>query len=373
MKSIPIASLFLFLFFSLALPAQNERSWDQGRLTRADFIPQCQEGRLGELHWDIVAEKKVQKQGNLSVHYYSTRSVMDPKRSWVNPDLYNQQVLDYLQTEFDWVESNRRSLQSQWGHTIGRNLYEMKHELRKATETYRRDCNDGYNTVAVSEYKKKIEDLDSQFSTNTDSLFSRVQAEYLTNNQTGLFLGFNNEWSRVFANEPVWIPLLTVGINGQYKRLFLEFEILMNFGTHRSPRVNYHDLELAYDWAPSDAFGALEWCLRGGYQIINHRRLSIYPFVGVKKESLFQYIKPIDETNSKTTSSWIEGFGGQFGLAFNCQMRRDLFLSTKRESYYETKLVFKLFGDMIQFQSIGPVWSINAGVAINLCDYLSTL
>ena len=59
MRSIPIASLFLF--FSLALSAQNERSWDQGRLTRADFIPQCQEGRLGELHWDIIAEKKVKK------------------------------------------------------------------------------------------------------------------------------------------------------------------------------------------------------------------------------------------------------------------------------------------------------------------------
>ncbi|MBQ3723130.1 MAG: hypothetical protein II851_05410 [Bacteroidales bacterium] len=364
--------LLLIIHLQVAiLSGQNCRLWKDGALLQSDFVEIKRDLSIGELKWGISLEKATARSGNLRVHYHTSATYMDPSRSWVSPNGWNEPTREYLQTGFDWLELNRRKAQHVFYTDPSVDFYKLKSELRTAMETYRRNCDSGNNLTAVSSYRQIVDEQMGLYADDMDSLFVLAKRISQVPSSFGFFAGFRSDWSRVFPPGMTYIPFLAFGADWQYKKICLEFEAMFNFGHINSPNVSYRDSELSYDWEKDKPFGATGWCFRGGYRVCDGNFMVIIPFAGLKKENLFQRTIIPNEKGDGMASSWIEGIGGQVGCAFRFNLRRDCFLSIKANSLYETDITISLFGDRLQYKGAGSSWSINLGLLINVFEHLS--
>ena len=371
MKRTLISSLLL-IFLPFTVFCQDcYRFWRDGALSQNDFAQKMDNSSMGELRWGIVLDKKVAKKGLLRIHYQTSSTYMDSCNSWISPDSWTEGVGEFFQTGFDWLEFNRRKAENAYYKTPGISLYQIKSEVRSAMEAYCRDCNDGQNPIAISAFREVIDRQRASMDLDPDSLFSLPQRFLEQESPWGLFVGVNTEWTGVFPNGLTFIPLLTLGINWQCKALWLGFEAEANVGTQRSKNVMYYDSELMYEWDNNKTFGATGWCFRGGYYVWKNGNLSIAPFAGIKRESFFQYTNFTKDSGME--SSWINGLGGQVGIAFKRKIRQDYFMFPSNNSLFETDLTITVFGDRMSFKEIGSVWSVNIGLSVNIWDYVSFL
>ena len=85
------------------------RYWDEGPLTFDNFSTRDTEWpAISQFGYNIMYSPKEWKIGNTVIRAYDSRSFMNPYSSWVHSKYRTDELLQYIQTEFDYVEICRR-------------------------------------------------------------------------------------------------------------------------------------------------------------------------------------------------------------------------------------------------------------------------
>jgi hypothetical protein len=287
----------------------NLKSWDEGKLTWADFTEKQTDLGTSELKYFLGYKTERSKFGDtLQVRIVAYCSI-DRMLSWVNPQYKTEQTLLFNQVVFDLVEIHRRKLQ--WELDMVRSVldYESKYwfiinACSKEIDRYTKESNGGQDLSIIHLWQQKV--------TNELNVLPIGQTPNYTPTQFGYGMHFgigsgllSGSLGKHFG--PTFN--FTFGFEIAYGKSFF----LMN-GTLAGDKVlNEYISSGTWDKGQTAAVAILD--LSYGYSIPINPKIKITPFVGLG----ITEFNGVDYTTS--TALRLVDYNASFGLNADYKLR----------------------------------------------------
>ena len=354
--------------------------WSEGKLTEEDFqirkvsdlVEDSSDKMPGVLDWSIGCDTETVKIGNLRYEYTTTRTYMDQVQSWINQDVPRRQTLEYLQTEFDIVESFRRKLQDQ----LNQNPYNYRYIrdynhrlLTSAIDALRMETAYGYDRIALAKYQ-------IQYEQELDSWEEVPIAEPKIVDKgygTKFYFGYNSQlFGSSISNYIGPTQGVIMGIDFLIRNFGMGFSLAVGGAGPLKEDNFYFDSKNGYRWQKGVNSSSGITMLNVEYTILDKPVFSLTPEAGIGVHYFNQKL-PEELRTKGNSDSEIATFIMKAGMNFNIKLRRKLSLAYGSYSYYESCLVLKVFGARSMFKEIGPVNSINLGLCLDFGFFADTV
>ena len=363
---------------TLALPAMAQntagykdaaKEWSDGPLTEADFsvrhLASTLDNVAGDLNWGIKFVPVKDKIGNLRFRHMNSVTYMDKLGSWQCPEYRQPWSMDYFQTMFDMVEINRRKMQADLNanpqdHEQIREYYSRS--LRSLDETYKMETDRGNDAAAVTRYQVQArEELDAWEEAPLEEPAIRHTAVGI-----GMYAGYEGEAFLSPLSDVLGMRhQLQFGWVVPVKQFYTAVDFGVAFGSPVKKDAFIHDVENDYDWRKSEKYTGGNFNFRLGYRVVDQPRVALIPFAGAGG-SFIEQDTGWKDMDGKTVTSTCGGLRLQGGVLLQAKYLRHLTALSYNSEYGEHSLAFRIYGARTSFKGIGPVWSVNFGVCVDV-------
>ena len=355
--------------------------WDQGPLTRRNFSTRKSDTHMCEFLYGFDVQDSKLTVGNTSFYQPSTRTYMDPFRSWIDPVHINEGMLTNLQTSFDYVEVCRRRADNEimagakfsFRDVYGFHLGVADDFINKLEE----ETAQGTDTSAVRFYADKVRaELDSleDAASNLDFLL------YPTRFGSGFHIGAGSE---VFLGPAsrYFTPLVGLNMGGDlmFGRVDVFLEMLLAWGGRFR-----QDIPLdGYSWSAGKKQKGGSMDISFGYTVKDALGYRFMPFVGIGVGFIDYPENPGNRTDNSgelKKSDEVSGLRLQAGIASDFKLHREIdrrwgmtSLSefTFRTRFYVARTDLRrvnFSGSGLAFSS--PAWTVNFGISLNMMNWI---
>ena len=355
--------------------------WDQGPLTRSNFSSRKSASQACEFLCGLDVQESRTKIGNTSFLQHSSRTYMDPFRSWIDPEQFNEGLLTNLQTGFDYVEVCRRRAEREimkgtkfsYQDIYGFHLGVADNFISKLNE----ETAQGADTSAVRFYADKVRaELDSLADAGADYDFLLYPAGF----GSGIHAGAGSE---VFVGSAsrYFSPLVGLNLGGDlfFGRVDVFLEMLLAWG---GPFRQDVPLD-GYSWSAGKKQKGGSMDISFGYTVKDATGYRLIPFVGIGVGFIDYPENPgncTDNYGNLKKSDEVSGLRLQAGIASDFKLHREIdrrwgmtSLSefTFRTRFYVARTDLRrvnFSGSGLAFSS--PAWTVNFGISLNMMNWI---
>ncbi|MBQ9309500.1 MAG: DUF4419 domain-containing protein [Bacteroidales bacterium] len=341
------------------------RYWDKGPLSWADLTTRGSElPKISEFEYAISWETGRRKIGNTLIRIPESRSYMNPFTSWVHPDFRTPEMLQYIQTGFDYVEICRRRAQNDYlsgskftyPEVIGFHLDVAESFIAKMKDESRQ----GLDTAVVNYYSSRVR--------NELAQIGNAESSDLIINPKGFGIGMHlGVGSEVYTGPMAAYVTPIAGLDFGFDFTFSEFNLYLGGllgwgGTYKK------DIQRdGYQWEAGKKMtgGNLEASL--GYTVFDSQWWRLAPFAGIGVGFIDYPSHPVDP-DKKTDE--ISGFRFQAGLCADYKFFRVIESLPTTYGLSEFTVRARLYAAHTAFPAPAPAWTINFGLSANMLAWI---
>ena len=341
------------------------RYWDEGPLTYADLSSRKNElPRISEFQYNISWTTREWKTGNTRFRVPDTRSYLNPYSSWVHPDFRTDEMLQYIQTGFDYVEiCRRRAMQEiSQGSSFGTGSV-MRFHLDVADSFMAKmkdETNQGQDAVAVQDYARRVE---AELARTEDPRYDDMRIDPRGFGM-GMHWGIGSEfYTGPMASYVTPIAGVDFGFDFCYNRINLYLGGLLGWGGRYKQPIPRD----GYQWNAGERMkgGNIEASL--GYTVLDSQWWKVAPFAGIGVGFIDYPSNPADQ--DKNTDE-ISGFRYQAGISADLKFYRMVDYVQALEGLSELSVRSRLYVAHTAFPSPAPAWSVNLGLSVNMLGWI---
>ena len=322
--------------------------WDEGPLSLSDF-PKMLDTWQKRYHFNYGYEESTttRKVGNTRFNLPASRTFMNPFSSWVHSNCATPQMLQYLQTIFDYTELYRRQ------DAADDRLDSFLDKLDDETDS-------GRDSARVQFYSNLVKDE----LAHTADLPSDDLLIYPKGFGMGMYFGL--------GVEPYYGPVssyidpmveLSLGFEFAFSR------VLLTLGAAITPPVTLKQ-SFIHDWTKWDegrkaSIGSVGGTL--GYILYDSQWWRVTPFAGVGAGFLELRGEETEEDGTALLKDQIYGLRFLAGISTDLKCRRVISPPgfPSREPLEEYSLRFRFYVAHTDYPVLGPNWSINFSIAFD--------
>lgn len=341
------------------------RYWDEGPLTYADLSSRKSEWpKISEFQYNISWTTKDWKMGNTRFRTPYSRAYMNPYASWVHPDYRTEEMLQYIQAGFDYVEICRRRAMRELmnGSSFGQGSV-MRFHLDVADSFMAKmkdETAQGQDAAAVQDYARRVK---AELAQTEEVLYDDLIID-----PRGFGMGMHWGIGSEFYTGPISdyvtpIAGLDFGFDFCFSRVNLYLSGLLGFGG-RYKRDIPRD---GYQWNAGERMkgGNIEASL--GYTLFDSPWWKVAPFAGIGV-GFIDY--PSNPGNPDKKSDEISGFRYQAGISADLKFYRVVDYVQALEGLSEFSVRSRLYVAHTAFPTPAPSWTINFGVSANMLGWI---
>lgn len=281
-----ISTAILFLVFITGLNAQyfdNRKYWSEEELDYDDFRANPIEFSpfVSEIQYFTSYEYKTREVNGMNYRSFEVSTYVDRSLSWIREEGETPLTLLYCQTIFNIAELYARKMERQLNQleiNAGQeNLY-----VHEVFATYNDRCNRAINqfkgetnygtidSLVVKNYEASKQELKN----NPRIIFPNYEEK---NRSWGMDIGLGygilqGEITDYLHN---YIDFLNYGAMYNHGRFY--YDLRLYLGAHKAKQEYNHE-KYSLDADTGNLVSFIE--LSGGYQLLNYRKISVYPFIG---------------------------------------------------------------------------------------------
>ena len=337
------------------------RYWDEGPLTFDNFSTRDTEWPvISQFGYNIMYSPKEWKIGNTVIRAYDSRSFMNPYSSWVHSKYRTDELLQYIQTEFDYVEICRRRAMQDYlrgseftlGEIIGFHLEVADSFMAKMKEETRQ----GLDSTAVKDYARRVSlELAQTEDVKYNDLMINPQGFAM-----GMHIGIASEfYTGPIADYVTPIAGLEYGFDFCFSKVNLYLSGLLGLGGHYKKDIPMGD----YQWDAGEQMTGGNLDISFGYTIYESQWWKISPFAGIGVGFID---RPSTPENSSQGPTEINAFRYQFGIAADYKFLRTIGINQATRGLTEFSLRPRFYIAHTSFPIPAPSWTINFGLSVNM-------
>lgn len=341
------------------------RYWDEGPLTYADLSSRKSEWpKISEFQYNISWTTKDWKMGNTRFRTPYSRAYMNPYASWVHPDYRTEEMLQYIQAGFDYVEICRRRAMRELmnGSSFGQGSV-MRFHLDVADSFMAKmkdETAQGQDAAAVQDYARRVK---AELAQTEEVLYDDLIID-----PRGFGMGMHWGIGSEFYTGPISdyvtpIAGLDFGFDFCFSRVNLYLSGLLGFGGHYKRDIPRD----GYQWNAGERMkgGNIEASL--GYTLFDSPWWKVAPFAGIGV-GFIDY--PSNPGNPDKKSDEISGFRYQAGISADLKFYRVVDYVQALEGLSEFSVRSRLYVAHTAFPTPAPSWTINFGVSANMLGWI---
>ena len=339
--------------------------WDEGPLTYADLSSRKSEWpKISEFQYNISWGTRDWKTGNTRFIIPLTRSYLNPFSSWVHPDYRTKEMLQYIQTGFDYVEICRRRAMNEimqgtsfeWRSVMNFHLAVADSFLAKMKE----DTEQGQDVAVVQDYARRVT---AELAKTEEPLFNDMRI-YPHGFGLGMHCGIGSEfYVGPMAHYVTPIAGIDFGCDFCFSRINFYCNGLLGWGGRYKQPI----LRDGYQWNAGERISGGNLEASFGYTVLDSQWWKIDPFAGFGV-GFIDY--PFHPTNQDKNKDEISGLRYQAGLSADLKYRRVVESSQALEGLTEFCLRTRLYVAHSSFPSPTPSWTINLGLSVNTLAWI---
>ena len=341
------------------------RYWDEGPLTYADLSSRKSEWpKISEFQYNISWTTKDWKTGNTRFRVPFSRSYMSPYSSWVHPDYRTEEMLQYIQSGFDYVEICRRRAMKDILHRSSFGLGRVMSFHLDVADSFmakmKDDTNQGQDAVAVQDYVRHVS---AELAQTED-----VQYNDLRIAPHGFGMGIHGGIGSEFYVGPMAeyvtpIAGIDFGFDFCLSRVNLYLGGLLGWGGRYKQPIPRD----GYQWNAGERMtgGNIEASL--GFTVFDSQWWKVVPFAGIGVGFIDYPSHPADP--NKNTDE-ISGFRYQAGISADLKFYRIVDYVQALEGLSEFSLRTRLYVAHTSFPSPAPSWTVNFGLSANMLGWI---
>ena len=341
------------------------RYWDEGPLTYADLSSRKSEWpRISEFQYNISWTTKDWKTGNTRFRVPFSRSYMNPYSSWVHPVHRTEEMLQYIQTGFDYVEICRRRAMKDIMHKSSFGLGSVMNFHLDVADSFmakmKDDTNQGQDVAAVQDYARRVS---AELAQTEEVQYNDMRIDPHGFGM-GMHCGIGSEfYVGPMADYVTPIAGIDFGFDFCFSRVNLYLGGLLGWGG-RYKRPIPRD---GYQWNAGERMtgGNIEASL--GYTVFDSQWWKVVPFAGIGVGYIDYPSHPADP--NKNTDE-ISGFRYQAGISADLKFYRIVDYVQSLEGLSEFSLRARLYVAHTSFPSPAPSWTVNFGISANMLGWI---
>ena len=341
------------------------RYWNEGPLTFDDFSTRSGEfPQIIEFDYGISWAPQSTKMGNTVVRAPCFRSFMNPYTSWVHPDFKTEEMLQYIQTGFDYVEICRRRAQKEYQDGSAFNLEDVVNFHSGVAGSFlarmKEDTRQGLDSAAVRYYSTRVK---KELAQTADITYDDLKI-YPRGFGIGMHLGAGSEfYTGPLTGYVTPIAGIDFGFDLAFSRVNLYLSGLLGWGGHFKQDIPRD----GYKWEAGKRIrgGNMEVSL--GYTVYDSQWWRIAPFAGIGV-GFIDY--PFHPTNPKKNSDEISGFRFQAGISADYKFYRLVEYFPEKDGLSEFSVKTRLYVAHTAFPAPAPAWTINFGLSANMMAWM---
>ena len=344
---------------------ERVRYWDEGPLTYANLSSRKSEWpKISEFQYNIFWTTKDWKTGNTRFRAPYSRTYMNPFASWVHPDYHTEEMLQYFQTGFDYVEICRRRAMREMmnGSAFGQGNI-MRFHLAVADSFMAKmkdETEQGQDAVAVQDYARRVK---AELEQTEEVLFDDLRIDPRGFGM-GMHWGIGSEfYTRPLADYVTPIAGIDFGFDFCFSRVNLFLGGLLGFGGRYKQDIPRN----GYQWKTGERMkgGNIEVSL--GYTVFDSQWWKVVPFAGIGV-GFIDY--PSNPGNPDKQSDEISGFRYQAGISADLKFYRIVDYVQALEGLSEFSVRSRLYVAHTTFPTPAPSWTINFGLSVNMLGWI---
>jgi len=312
-------ALIIFLVFISyhCLSQDNERLWEQGKLTWDDFQaePLFSSPNDSELSYQLSYSTTRTKSADTVILKFKTKNYINPKISWIKESQKSEKLLRYNQVIFNIIELNRRKLQYDL-HRI-ESVYQSESVFNTHNENLNYDLRLFYEKTKSGNNLSDLDSLENKISRKLEANPLEIIPEFTEKNLgfgfnlglgTGLFSGTINEYLSPTFN-------FIYGFDIAYKNA-----ILFLNGSLSSSKVKrqFTENQLLWNEGIKTNIAILDVSL--GYALVDNAKHKLTPYAGM---GVFE-VSVAENEGEAFNDHRITDFGLIYGLNYDFKFRKSL-------------------------------------------------
>ena len=344
---------------------ETVRYWDEGPLTYSDLsLRKSEWPRIYEFQFNISWTTKEWKTGNTRFLAPNTRSYMNPYSSWVHPDYRTEEMLQYIQAGFDYVEiCRRRAMQELMQGSTFSPVSVVGFHLDVADSfmaTMKDETEQGQDALAVRDFARRVK---TELAQTEDVQYNDLRV-YPRGFGMGMHWGIGSEFYTGRLTDYVTpIAGIDFGFDFCFSRINLYLCGLLGWGG----RYKLDIPREGYKWNAGERMkgGNIEVSL--GYTVFDSQWWEVVPFAGIGV-GFIDY--PTHPGNPDKKSDEISGFRYQAGLSADFKFYRLVDYVHALEGLSELSVRSRLYVAHTAIPSPAPSWTVNFGLSVNLQGWI---
>ena len=344
---------------------ETVRYWDEGPLTYADLSSRKSElPKISEFQYNISWTTRDWKTGNTRFRAPYSRSYMNPYASWVHPDFRTEEMLQYIQTGFDYVEICRRRAMRELrqGSTFGQGSV-MRFHLDVADSFMAKmkdETSQGQDVAAVQEYARRVK---AELAQTEEVLYDDLRI-YPRGLGVSMHLGIGSEfYTGQLANYVTPIAGIDFGFDLCFSRVNLYLGGLLGWGGRYKKDIPRD----GYQWNAGEPMKGGNIDVSLGYTLFDSQLWRVAPFAGIGV-GFIDY--PSHPTNPDKDTDEISGFRYQAGISTDFKFFRIVEYSPALEGLSEFSVRARLYVAHTAFPTPAPSWTVNFGLSVNMLAWI---
>ena len=344
---------------------ETVRYWDEGPLTYANLSSRKSEWpKISEFQYNISWTTKDWKIGNTRFRVPYSRTYMNPYASWVHPDYHTEEMLQYIQTGFDYVEICRRRAMREMmnGSAFGQgNIMRFHLDVADSFMAKMKDeTEQGQDAVAVQDYARRVK---AELEQTEEVLYDDLRIDPRGFGM-GMHWGIGSEfYTGPLADSVTPIAGIDFGFDFCFSRVNLFLGGLLGFGGRYKQDIPRN----GYQWKAGERMkgGNIEVSL--GYTVFDSQWWKVVPFAGIGV-GFIDY--PSNPGNPDKQSDEISGFRYQAGISADLKFYRIVDYVQALEGLSEFSVRSRLYVAHTTFPTPAPSWTINFGLSVNMLGWI---
>ena len=344
---------------------ETVRYWDEGPLTYTNLSSRKSEWpKISEFQYNIFWTTKDWKTGNTRFRAPYSRTYMNPFASWVHPDYHTEEMLQYIQTGFDYVEICRRRAMREMmnGSAFGQgNIMRFHLDVADSFMAKMKDeTEQGQDAVAVQDYARRVK---AELEQTEEVLFDDPRIDPRGFGM-GMHWGIGSEfYTGPLADYVTPIAGIDFGFDFCFSRVNLFLGGLLGFGGRYKQDIPRN----GYQWKAGERMKGGNIEVSSGYTVFDSQWWKVVPFAGIGV-GFIDY--PSNPGNPDKQSDEISGFRYQAGISADLKFYRIVDYVQALEGLSEFSVRSRLYVAHTTFPTPAPSWTINFGLSVNMLGWI---
>ena len=344
---------------------ETVRYWDEGPLTYTNLSSRKSEWpKISEFQYNISWTTKDWKIGNTRFRVPYSRTYMNPYASWVHPDYHTEEMLQYIQTGFDYVEICRRRAMREMmnGSAFGQgNIMRFHLDVADSFMAKMKDeTEQGQDAVAVQDYARRVK---AELEQTEEVLFDDPRIDPRGFGM-GMHWGIGSEfYTGPLADYVTPIAGIDFGFDFCFSRVNLFLGGLLGFGGRYKQDIPRN----GYQWKAGERMKGGNIEVSSGYTVFDSQWWKVVPFAGIGV-GFIDY--PSNPGNPDKQSDEISGFRYQAGISADLKFYRIVDYVQALEGLSEFSVRSRLYVAHTTFPTPAPSWTINFGLSVNMLGWI---